>query len=29
MKCLTLINGNFYTEGGVRLAIQGVMERIA
>ena len=29
LKCRTLINGNFYTEEGVRLAIQGVMERIA
>ena len=29
LKCRTLINGNFYTEEGVRLAIQGVMKRIA
>ncbi len=29
LKCRALINGNFYTEEGVHLAIQGVMGRIA
>lgn len=28
LKCRTLINGNFYTEEGVRLAIQGVMDAL-